>query len=163
DRNRGLQAAILQLLLLGQHSAAHALSARFPQFSLPGYGRLFAFRVPSTADVAILAEHLEPLTPETHRLLRTDDANREVWMLLGVDEAEDAVPRIQNQLLKVNPRAKATVSQAGPVRNLPSMATATWNAISGSSNHHWIDLSLNALEGRADDIIRLLTEYSSAD
>src|SRR5699024_2833221 len=163
DRNRGLQAAILQLLLLGQHSAAHALSARFPQFSLPGYGRLFAFRVPSTADVAILAEHLELLTPDTHRLLRTDDANREVWMLLGVDEAEDAVPTIQNHLLMVNPRAKAAVSQAGPVRNLPFMATATWNALSGSSDEPWIDLSLNTLEGTVDEIIRSLLEYSRAD
>lgn len=163
DRNRGLQAAILQLLLLGQHSAAHALSARFPQFSLPGYGRLFAFRVPSTADVAMLAEHLELLTSDTHRLLRTDEANREIWMLLGVDEAEGAVPTIHDHLLLVNPRAKAAVSQPGPIRNLPSMATATWNAISDSTDDQWIDLSLNTLESTADGIIKTLADYTRAD
>src|SRR5699024_7969538 len=69
----------------------------------------------------------------------------------------------QNHLLMVNPRAKAAVSQAGPVRNLPFMATATWNALSGSSDEPWIDLSLNTLEGTVDEIIRSLLEYSRAD
>jgi purine catabolism regulator len=163
ERRRGLQAAVLHLFMIGQHEAALALSSRIPDVSVPEYGQLFAFRVPSTADVAMLAEHLELLSPDTHRLLRTDDVNREVWMLLGVQEAEHALPVIRNHLRSVNPRIKTAISRPGPVHNLATMSTAVWSAIRFATDDNWIDLSLNTMGATADVIIQKLENYSRAD
>lgn len=163
ERRRGLQAAVLHLLMLGQHGAALALSSRLTDVSVPEYGRLLAFRVPSTADVAMLAEHLELLTPDTRRLLRTDDTNREVWMLLGVEEADHSLSSIRRHVLSVNPQIKTAVSQPGPAHDLASMATAAWSAVDSATGDNWIDLSLNTLETTADAIIQKLANYSRAD
>lgn len=163
ERNRGVQAAVLHLLLLGQHSAAFALSASRSQVAIPEYGRLFGFRAPSTADVAMLAEHLEFLTADTQRLLRTDDMNREVWLLLGVDEADAVLPVIKDHLRSVNPHVKTVVSQPGATQDLAGMATAIWAAMNAPGANTWVDLSFNTLETRADTVIRTLADYSRAD
>lgn len=163
ERRRGFQAAVLHLLMLGQHSAALTLSSRLTDVSVPDYGRLLAFRVPSSADVAMLAEHLELLTPDTHRLLRTDDLNREVWLLLEVRDADRALPIVRNHLRSVNPQIKTVVSLPGPAQNLASMTTAAWSAMRASSADNWVDLSLNTLETTAQTIIEKLASYARAD